>query len=95
MTQDKQWHLSKSIPLGLVFALIVQSGAVFWWASNIDNRVSQLETDMVRSERMIENNSNDVKQALSDLRVAVEIMGRVEQDIKEVREDLRFLRENQ
>lgn len=37
------WHLDKRIPLALIGAILIQTGAAFWWASSINERVSSLE----------------------------------------------------
>lgn len=38
------WHLDKRIPLALIGAILVQTGAAFWWASSINERVTSLES---------------------------------------------------
>lgn len=38
------WHLDKRIPLALIGAILVQTGAAFWWASSINERVASLES---------------------------------------------------
>lgn len=46
------WHLSKSVPLGLIFGLIVQGGAIVWTVSmmmsDIENNRNQLKAVEVR-----------------------------------------------
>lgn len=46
------WHLSKSVPLGLIFGLIVQGGAIVWTVSmmmsDIENNRNQLRAVEVR-----------------------------------------------
>lgn len=37
------WHLDKRIPLALIGAILIQTGAAFWWASSINERVASLE----------------------------------------------------
>ena len=39
---DNAWHLSKSVPISLIFAIFMQSVAAVWWASSIENRVSEV-----------------------------------------------------
>ena len=49
---DDSWHLSKSVPLGLIFGLIVQGGAIVWTVSmmmsDIENNRNQLRAVEVR-----------------------------------------------
>ena len=51
MSNDS-WHLSKSVPLGLIFGLIVQGGAIVWTVSmmmsDIENNRNQLKAVEVR-----------------------------------------------
>ena len=57
MQMETKWHLDKRVPLALIFALLVQTSGAFWWASNIDSRVAELEKDysesIVLSERVV------------------------------------------
>jgi Tfp pilus assembly protein PilO len=47
---DNQWHLDKRVPIALIFALVVQTGVVFSWKTNVENRLTHLEeVDKVRS----------------------------------------------
>ena len=39
-TTDNAWHLSKSVPISLIFAIAVQTATAIWWASGIEGRVS-------------------------------------------------------
>lgn len=37
------WHLDKRVPVALIFAILLQTGAGFWWAASINERVNNLE----------------------------------------------------
>lgn len=57
---DAAWHLDKRIPLGIIFALFVQTITLasigVYWKSSVDFRLSALEqTDLSRS-----SNSNKI-----------------------------------
>ncbi|WP_213775135.1 hypothetical protein [Bradyrhizobium sp. dw_78] len=41
--QASQWHVQKGIPISLLFALALQTGAFVWWASRTEQRVSDIE----------------------------------------------------
>lgn len=43
ITDREEWHLDKKVPIALIFAILVQTGTAFWFASAIDTRVAQLE----------------------------------------------------
>lgn len=40
---ENQWHLDKRVPIALIFALIVQTGAIFSWITNVEKRLEHLE----------------------------------------------------
>ena len=46
------WHLDRRVPVALIVTLVIQTGAVVWWASNIDKRVEQLE-DQVATRALV------------------------------------------
>lgn len=49
-----KWHVDRRVPLALITTMIVQTGAIVWWAGNINNRVAQLEQDAPDSLRIVE-----------------------------------------
>jgi len=40
---NEPWHFDKRIPLALIGSILIQTGAAFWWASSINERVTMLE----------------------------------------------------
>ena len=38
-----KWHVDKTIPLPLLFAIAVQTAGAVWWASGISSRITALE----------------------------------------------------
>jgi hypothetical protein len=51
---DKHWHLDKRVPLALIFAILVQTGAALWWAAGVNARVEQLERQVIGSAPHVE-----------------------------------------
>ena len=43
MANEEQWHISKSVPLALIFALVLQGIGVIWFFSTLDNRLTNVE----------------------------------------------------
>jgi hypothetical protein len=41
--QQDHWTLDKRVPLGLIFAIALQTCSFIWWASGIDRSVSEHE----------------------------------------------------
>lgn len=77
MTQES-WHLSKSVPLGLIFGLIVQGGAIVWTVSmmmsDIENNRDQL--------RAVEVRVTKVEDMVYEQAVAI---ARIDENIKAIR----------
>lgn len=44
------WHLDKKVPLALIFALVMQTGAFAMWVGSINTRVDALENRQVALE---------------------------------------------
>ncbi|MEP3278324.1 MAG: hypothetical protein ABJN26_00070 [Stappiaceae bacterium] len=49
-----KWHVDRRVPLALIATMVIQTGAIVWWAGNINNRVEQLEADAPDSMRIVE-----------------------------------------
>lgn len=54
---DKEWHLDKKVPVAMMVTLLLQTGAIVWWAAGISVRVDVLEqraiTAAPQAERII------------------------------------------
>ena len=79
MTENKErWHVGKEIPLAIIFAIIMQTTAVVWWASNMDSRVETLErwvegnTGVTERLSIIEEGQRWTRDLLEDIKDAVE-----------------------
>ena len=78
MEKTDNWHLSKSVPLGLIIGLITQGAAIVW-------TVSMMMAD-------IESNRNDIREnqiRVSRLETSVQnqavSMARIDENIKAIR----------
>ena len=78
MSNNDSWHLSKSVPLGLIFGLIVQGGAIVWTVSmmmsDIENNRNQL--------RAVEVRVTKVEDMVYEQAVAI---ARIDENIKAIR----------
>ena len=78
MPQAESWHLSKSVPISLIFGLLVQGAAIVWTVSmmmaDIDTNqadINELNARVLRVEDAVH------KQAVS--------MARIDENIKAIR----------
>jgi hypothetical protein len=55
-TPSEHWHLDRRVPVAIIGALIIQTSAIIWWASSINERVAQNSAKVavldVRTETM-------------------------------------------
>jgi hypothetical protein len=78
MAQDS-WHLSKSIPLTFVLAIIGQTIALVWFVSDLNNDIQTNTREIVRHETRLIALENIVQtQAVT--------MARIDENIKSIRE---------
>ena len=75
---DNSWHLSKSVPITLVAAILIQTVALVWYVSQLDGSVKNNARDLVRHETRLESLEGIVQnQAVT--------MGRMDENIKAIR----------
>ncbi|CAN0382271.1 unnamed protein product [Phaeothamnion confervicola] len=71
---NEPWHLDKQIPLALISAILIQTGAAFWWASSISERVVMLETWRNETKGLVADLAV-VKSQIADIK---SMLGRIE-----------------
>jgi hypothetical protein len=52
--QRREWHTDRKVTIGLIVALLMHAASTVWWAASINNRVAQLEQDVLQSSAMPE-----------------------------------------
>lgn len=84
----ESWHLSKSVPVTLIFALAVQAGAIIWAAS------AGFQNIEMNNRRII---AAEVR--LSSLETTVQnqeiLLARIDENLKVIREAIEKLAESQ
>lgn len=81
MSQEEAWHLSKSIPLTLVLAIICQTIALIWFVATLRNDIDAAQKDIVRHDTRI----NSLEDTVQEQAVT---MGRIDENIKAIRESV-------
>lgn len=52
---QESWHLSKSVPITFILAIVGQTVALVWYVSTLDAAVESNARDIVRNETRIES----------------------------------------
>lgn len=51
---SEPWHLSKSVPLSIIFAVVIQTVTLVWFIAGLNASIDQNSRDLVRHETRIE-----------------------------------------
>lgn len=72
------WHLSKSVPITFILAIVGQTVALVWYVSSLDNNIKNNQRELIRHETRIESLEKIVQsQAVT--------LGRMDENIKAIR----------
>jgi septal ring factor EnvC (AmiA/AmiB activator) len=72
------WHLSKSVPISFILAIVAQTVALVWYVSSLDNNIKNNQRELIRHETRIEAIEKVVQsQAVT--------LGRMDENIKAIR----------
>jgi hypothetical protein len=78
MDNETQWHLSKSVPITFILAIIMQTIALIWFVATLRNDVDINKSNIVRLETRTESLESVVQtQAIT--------LGRIDENIKSIR----------
>lgn len=78
VSTDNQWHLSKSVPITFILAIIAQTIALIWFVATLRNDVDINRTEILRQQVRIESLESLVQsQAIS--------LARIDENIKAIR----------
>jgi len=76
---EQDWHLNKSVPLTLVFAIVLQTVSLVWFISQLNSAVESNTADIIRVQTEVEVMERTVQtQAVS--------MARIDENIKAIRD---------
>ena len=78
---NEPWHLSKSVPLSIIFAVIVQTVTLVWFIAGLNASIDSNARDIVRHETRLESLETSVQsQAIS--------VARMDENIQAIRQML-------
>jgi hypothetical protein len=78
MSQDPQWHLSKSVPITFIFAIVLQTIALIWFVATLRNDVDTNQKEIVR----LEIRTSGLEQSVQSQAIT---LGRIDENIKTIR----------
>jgi septal ring factor EnvC (AmiA/AmiB activator) len=78
MDTNDSWHLSKSVPLGLIIGLITQGAAIVW-------TVSMMMSDIESNRKDIAENQLRVSRLETSVQNQAVSMARIDENIKAIR----------
>ena len=79
MSDSDPWHLSKSVPVTFILAILFQTIALVWYVSSLENAIQNNTRDLMRQEVRLEALEDIVQsQALT--------MVRMDENIKAIRD---------
>ena len=81
---DDNWHLSKSVPLTLIFGLVVQGAAIVW-------TVSMMMSDIDRNAAAISNLDFRVEKIEDLVQSQAIAMARIDENIKAIRKSVELM----
>jgi len=79
MTQEESWHLSKSIPLTLVFAITCQTIALIWFVASLSNDIDTAKKELIRQDTRI----NSLEEVVQTQAITT---ARMDENIKAIRD---------
>ena len=75
---DNSWHLSKSVPVTFILAIVTQTIALVWFVASLDSEIESNTKELVRHEtRLIALEASVQAQAVA--------MGRIDENIKAIK----------
>jgi septal ring factor EnvC (AmiA/AmiB activator) len=75
---NNSWHLSKSVPVSLILALVIQAAAIVWTVSQMQSSIEANANSIVR----IETRTEKLELAVQGQAVA---LARIDENIKAIR----------
>ena len=67
-----EWHLDRKVPITLIFALVIQTGALIWWGATLESRVQSLESAI--ASHVITPGHSDVREDLAAIKARQELV---------------------
>ncbi len=79
MTDERNWHLSKSVPITFILAIIAQTIALIWFVATLRNDVDANRDRLIRNETRVESVETIVQEQAI-------MLARIDENLKAIRE---------
>lgn len=79
MSEDREWHLSKSVPVTFLLAILAQTIALIWFVATLRNDVDVNQQQLIRQEARLEA----VEQVVQGQAV---MLARIDENLKAIRD---------
>lgn len=79
MSEDREWHLSKSVPVTFLLAILAQTIALIWFVATLRNDVDVNQQQLIRQEARLEV----VEQVVQGQAV---MLARIDENLKAIRD---------
>lgn len=76
---DEPWHLSRSVPITFLFAILLQTVALIWFVATLRNDVDTNRTEIIR----LETRTGQLETVVQSQAVT---MARMDENIKAIRD---------
>ena len=76
---NDNWHLSKSVPISFILAIIAQTTALVWFVASMSNGIDNKAKEIVRHDTRIKS----LETVVQDQAVT---MARIDENIKAIRQ---------
>lgn len=79
MAESNNWHLSKSVPIGMILAIFMQTVALIWFVAGLDNGIENNAKAIARNDARLSTVEASVQsQAVT--------LARIDENLKAIRE---------
>lgn len=77
--RDQEWHLSKSVPVTLILAIVVQTITLVWFVATLRNDVDNNSVELIRHQTRLET----VEEIVQNQAV---MLARIDENLKAIRD---------
>lgn len=88
MVDERNWHLSKSVPITFILAIIAQTIALIWFVATLRNDVDANRDRLIRNETRVESVETIVQEQAI-------MLARIDENLKAIREAIERNEQNQ